>query len=229
MQSGSSTRDNSTLEDVDVAPPTSRRGVRWFRALTILGIPLIAILVFLSRPIASFIARQACYHFRGSIDYSFNPTTWSWHNNPLNAGRHWLGSLYECEWTGYLGFNWPNVLEWIRDRGSAIVSSLGLLGGGYATWRSVKAWFFNKNQLNEEEKHKIKALARQVSLEHKPGRSPSENWVHISDQVLKMTRAKREQEATGSSSSSWESSSSANDSSASSHPPSGRRNKKKRR
>lgn len=181
------TASESPLESADEIGDHPQQAPRrsWFKVATLFGIPLIAILIFLSRPIAAWASRTLCYYFRGDIDYSWNPLYWSWHNNPVNAGRHALGSLYECEWSGYLFFNWPSVVDWLKDKGSAIVSSLGILGGGYATWQQIRAWIHRKTHMDESEKQKIKALAQHIQVQEAPDRK--DPWVTVNEAVLRFS------------------------------------------
>lgn len=188
------TASEPKLESADEVGDRPQQAPRrsWFTVATLFGIPVIAILIFLSRPIAAWASRTLCYYIRGDIAYSWNPLYWSWHNNPINAGRHALGSLYECEWSSYVFFNWPSVVDWLKDKGSAIVSSLGILGGGYATWQQMRSWLYRKTHMDESEKQKIKALAQHIQVQEAPDRK--DPWVTVSDSVLRFSaQSKRAQ------------------------------------
>lgn len=145
-----STDDESGLE---TTPNTSRS----WRNLTIASLPVVAVIVFLSRPIMALITRESCYMIRGSSDFS----------NPISGAWHAAWSLYECEWVGNLGFNWPSVAEWLSTRAYTIGSSLGILGGVYATWKTLTSRF-NPNALNEDERSRVKALARHIQISEPP-------------------------------------------------------------
>lgn len=167
--------------------PANGASGRFCRNVTLASIPIAAILIFLSRPIVAFMSRESCYLIRGEADFS-NPLSGMWH-----AG--W--SLYECEWAGYFGFNWTSVLQWLSDKGYAIGSSLGVVGGLYATWKTFMS-SFGRTTLSDDERERVKEFARHIEMETDGSRateSPKGGGVFLNPRVFRISQQSKNTES----------------------------------
>lgn len=161
-------------------PPACGGSGRFCRNVTLASIPIAAILIFLSRPIVAFMSRESCYLIRGGADFS-NPLSGMWH-----AG--W--SLYECEWAGYFGFNWTSVLQWLSDKGYALGSSLGVIGGLYATWKTFMS-SFGRTTLSDDERERVKEFARHIEMDPEASsatESPKGGSVFLNPRVFRISQ-----------------------------------------
>jgi len=148
--------------------PDKKTSKIW-RNLSLTVLPAAAILLFMSRPIIGYLSREACYYMQGQApDPGYNPLKWA------QAAWHGGTTFYKCEWMGHIGFDWPNIVDWLSQRGSSVVTSLGVLGGGYATWKSVSAWL-RKKTMSQEEKDRLRELAQCIQVKETEGdKTPNE-------------------------------------------------------
>lgn len=157
------------------------------RNVTLASIPIAAILIFLSKPIMAFMSRESCYFIRGEADFS-NPISGMWY-----AG--W--SLYKCEWAGYFGFNWTSVLEWLSDKGYAFGSSLGVVGGLYASWKTFMS-SFGRTKLSNDERERVKELTRHIEMEPEASsaaESPRGGSIFLNPRVFRISQQSKLKES----------------------------------
>lgn len=143
--------------------PAQKKTSKLWRNLSLTILPATAILLFMSRPIIGYLSREACYYVQGQAPApGYTPLKW--------AQFAWHGSttFYKCEWMGHIGFDWPNIVDWLSQRGSAVVTSLGVLGGGYATWKSLSTCL-KKKTMSKEEKDRLRELAQCIQVKETRG------------------------------------------------------------
>lgn len=116
-----------------------------------------AVLLFTSRPFMSLMMRKLCYWQHGPSEYSFNGSFFPWEWQILQPAWHDFTGVQYCETAGHYGYNWPEAVTWMGQRGQAVITSLGGMGGGYALWRAVYQCF-KKPGLNNENKELLRDL-----------------------------------------------------------------------
>ncbi len=154
-------QDNIMFSDIDDIEdePTQKKPSKLWRNLSLTILPAAAILLFMSRPIIGYLSREACYYVQGQAPVpEYNPLKW--------AQFAWHGSttFYKCEWMGHIGFDWPNIVDWLSQRGSSVVTSLG----GYATWKSLSTCL-KKKTMSKEEKDRLRELAQCIQVKETRG------------------------------------------------------------
>tara|TARA_R110002110_G_scaffold166602_1_gene367240 strand:+ start:30800 stop:31513 length:714 start_codon:yes stop_codon:yes gene_type:complete len=169
------------LSELETLAQTQKKNSRICRNLTIATIPIAAILIFMSRPLIGYLSREICYYAQGPAPVpGYNPVNWA------KWAWHGTSSLYKCEWMGHWGFNWLSVMQWFSDKGASIFTSLGVLGGSYATWKSITAWF-KKKAMSDDDRDRLRELAQHIEVKETEGESPNivsfTNTLHFSPPV----------------------------------------------
>lgn len=118
-------------EDRELAQPTGNsRFYQTFRGISaIIGITGVASLVFLSRPLMSYFAREMCMSMQPP------PSFWP---NPFSGLGRVLWSRYQCEWMGHWGFNYYEVFSWLTSSWQAVLGSIGSFTGVWALFRTLR-------------------------------------------------------------------------------------------
>lgn len=139
---------DSSQDDKNEFDPVPKRS-RFWRNATLVGIPVAAIAILVSRPFVSLAIRETCYWMHGPSQF------WP---NPLGGAWHWFRGVQQCEWAGELGFHWYDVVNWLGERGQSIVTTMAGIGGSYAIWRGGYQ-FFKKPKMEPHQVEKLKILA----------------------------------------------------------------------
>jgi len=133
---------------------TTNKSSEFWGNITILFLPIAVILLLMSRPLIGYLSRETCYLIQGQIpEPSYNPLKWAqlaWHDSI---------TFYKCEWIGYIGFDWTNIIDWLSQISSSTFTSLGMLGGGYASLKGIKTWLSEKN-ISEIDKDRLKKFVQ---------------------------------------------------------------------
>jgi hypothetical protein len=165
--------DEPYASELEALTTSDKKNPQFCRNLTIATIPIAAILMFMSRPIVGYLSREICYYMQDEPPIpGYNPVNW------VQWAWHGTSSLYKCEWLGHWGFNWLSIMQWLSDKGTSIFTSLGVLGGSYATWKSVTTWLKKKTMTNDD-KGRLRELARHIHVKETEGEGP--NLVSFTD------------------------------------------------
>lgn len=119
--------NTSDTSDTSDTSSTSNQ-TPWFSAKlkAIAGLASVSALIFLSRPLMSYFAREMCYNYYGENN---------WWESPVKGAAKSLLTTYQCEWMGHYGFQWHEALSFISNSWQAIV---GTVGSGIGLYSLVK-------------------------------------------------------------------------------------------